>query len=55
VPCLSTRRPGYGKGQPNKWIQGFLWGYVNSDGTFNDYVSIIVRDRFIANGTTYKG
>lgn len=55
VPCLCTRRPGYGKGAPNRWIQGFLWGYINDDGTFNDYVTVIVKDRFVLNGKTYKG
>jgi hypothetical protein len=55
IPCLCTRRPGYGKGAPNKWINGFLWGYIEKDGTFSDYVSVIVKDRFHANGTTYRG
>lgn len=55
VPCLSTRRPGYGKGKPNKWINGFLYGWINSDGTFHDFPVVIVRDRFTVNGTTYKG
>jgi hypothetical protein len=53
-PCLCKKRPGYGGGAPNKWMQGFGWGYVDEKtGLFNDYVSVIVNGRFIANGKEY--
>lgn len=56
VPCLCKKGPGYGGGAPNRWMQGFLWGYVGGpDGTFADYVSVIVNGKAIANGKLYKG
>lgn len=56
VPCLCRKGPGYGKGKPNKWVNGFLWGYVAPDGSFNDYVSIIHEGRFTGpTGKVYKG
>ncbi len=53
VPCLCRRDPGYGGGKPNRWAQGFNYGYVQPNGMFNDYVSIIVDGKFTANGKTY--
>jgi UDP-2,3-diacylglucosamine pyrophosphatase LpxH len=56
VPCLCKKGPGYGKSAPNKWMQGFLWGYTDGDDkTFNDYVTVIVNGRAIINGKQYKG
>lgn len=55
VPCLCKKGPGYGGKKPNKWVQGFLWGYVGEDGTFSDYVTIIVNGRAVINGRSYKG
>lgn len=56
VPCLCKKGPQYGKGKPNRWMQGFLWGYVNAkDSTFNDYVSIIVGGKAVINGKQYCG
>lgn len=56
VPCLCRKNPKYGEGAPNRWMQGFLWGYVNGpNGCFNDYVSVIVNGRTIINGKTYCG
>jgi metallophosphoesterase superfamily enzyme len=55
VPCLCKKGPGYGKGAPNKWMQGFLWGYVGDGGLFNDYVTVIVNGTAIINGVTYRG
>lgn len=54
VPGLCRRDPFYGKGAPNGHALGFLWGYVNEDGTFNDYVTFISKNRFIAEGKEYK-
>lgn len=54
VPCLCKKGPNYGGGSPNRWMQGFLWGYVNGpQGTFNDYVSVIINGVVTINGKTY--
>ena len=42
VPCLCTKDPKYGEGKPNRSMQGFLYGYVNNDGSFNDYLVTII-------------
>lgn len=56
VPCLCKKGPKYGEGAPNKWMQGFLWGYVNGpDGCFNDYITVIVNGKAMINGKVYKG
>lgn len=56
VPCLCKKNPKYGGGAPNKWMQGFLWGYVGGPNTtFNDYVTVIVNGVATINGRTYKG
>lgn len=56
VPCLCKKGHGYGKGAPNKWMQGFLWGYVGGpEGIFSDYVSVIVNGKAIINGKLYRG
>jgi hypothetical protein len=59
VPCLSKKGHNYGAGAPNKWMQGFLWGYVDrpttTTGLFNDYVTIIVDGKATINGKTYRG
>jgi hypothetical protein len=55
VPALANRGPAYGKKRANKWANGFLFGVIWPDGTFNHYVPIITDGRFYANGKTYKG
>lgn len=55
VPGLCRRDILYGKGAPNQWSKGFLWGYLFDDGSFNDYLTLIVNSRFAANGKVYKG
>ena len=56
VGCLCTKTPGYGKGKPNTWLQGFLCGYVESNGYFNDYHTSIIDGQFTGiNGKRYKG
>ena len=55
VPCLCTRDPKYGQGKGNAWIQGLNWGYINPDGTFNDYVAIITNGKMTIHGKIYKG
>ena len=55
VPCLCTKAPKYGEGKPNKWVQGFAYGYVGEGGLFNDYIVTIIEGKFTANGKVYKG
>lgn len=55
VPALCRRNPLYLRNKPNQWSLGFLWGYVEKDGSFNDYLTFITNERFSANGRTYKG
>lgn len=56
VPCLCRKNPRYGEGAPNRWMQGFLWGYIGGpDGIFNDFVSVIVSGKALVNGKLYKG
>lgn len=55
VPCLCTKDQKYGEGKPNKWAQGFLYGYIHEDGTFNDYVAVIVDGRTTIGNKIYSG
>jgi len=55
VPALCRRDPTYGRGTPNQWSLGFIWGYIFPDGSFSDYLTFIVKNRFAANGKVYKG
>ena len=55
VPCLCKKNPNYGGGAPNRWAQGFIWGYVNGpQNTFNDYVTVIVNGVATINGKVYQ-
>lgn len=56
IPCLCKKAPKYGGGAPNKWMQGFSYGFLDEKGgTFNDYFPIIVNGKFHAEGKTYVG
>lgn len=56
VPCLCKKSHNYGKKAPNKWMQGFLWGYVGGpNGCFSDYVTVIVNGHAVINGKAYSG
>lgn len=55
LPCLCTKNPKYGEGAPNRWVQGFLYGYVGDGGFFNDTVVIINNGKAIINGRAYEG
>lgn len=56
VPCLCKKGHSYGNKAPNKWMQGFLWGYVGGPaGSFNDYVTVIVNGKATIHGKTYEG
>ena len=54
IPCLCRKNPLYGGGSPNRWIQGFVYGYIDADKTFNSYVVIIIDGKAIINGRVYK-
>jgi hypothetical protein len=53
VPCLCRRDPVYNEGKPNPWLQGFNYGWVNKDGTFSDYVPVLVNGKVVINGKIY--
>lgn len=55
VPCLCHKGPMYGEGSPNKWMQGFDFGWVHEDESFTDYIPIIVNGKFTWNNKVYKG
>lgn len=55
VPCLCTKDPKYGEGSPNRWVQGFDYGYVFADGTYADYVVIITNGKAVVEGKVYRG
>jgi hypothetical protein len=54
VPCLCKKDPNYGGGSPNRWVNGFLYGYVDEKtGHFSDYVVTMVNGKFTAEGKSY--
>jgi metallophosphoesterase superfamily enzyme len=53
VPCLCSKTPKYGEGAPNRWVQGFDYGYVDKGGYFSDAVAIIVDGHCVVNGKSY--
>lgn len=55
VPCLCTKTPKYGEGAPNRWCQGFLYGYIEDGGNFSDSVVVILDGKCIVGGVTYRG
>jgi hypothetical protein len=55
VPGLCSKNPNYLNGKPSSWLNGFLYGYLEDDGTFHDYVPIIINGKAIINGKKYMG
>lgn len=55
VPSLSNRAPSYLKNAPNKYMHGFLFGTVWPDGTFNDHVMVINKNKCTWGGKIYDG
>ena len=47
--------PDYMKGRPSNASQSFVYGYVGHDGSFNNYIAMIVNGRFMAEGKEYNG
>lgn len=54
VPCLCHKTPSYGRGKPNRWVQGFNYGYILDNGNFNDYIVTILDGQCAVNGKLYK-
>jgi hypothetical protein len=54
VGCLCRKDLNYGNGRPNKWSQGFLYGYILPDGSYHDYVVTIVKGKAVINGKIYS-
>lgn len=55
APCLCQKDQNYGMGKPNRWAQGFVYGYLLPDGDFRMYVPIIIKGKAIIDGKIYKG
>lgn len=56
VPCMCKNGIQYAKGAPARYMQGFLWGYVEPRGKhFNDYVTVITDGQAIIQGKVYRG
>lgn len=55
IPCLCSKDVGYMERIPNKWVQGWNYGWVEDNGVFNDQVAIVIRGKAIINGKRYSG
>jgi len=55
VPCLCSKDVGYMERIPNKWVQGFEYGWVEEGGVFNDQIAVIIRGRALIEGKVYAG
>lgn len=55
VGCLCRKDPSYGKGKPNRWVQGFVYGYVWPNGDFFDAHATILNGRTVVNGQVFQG
>lgn len=55
VPCLCTKDPKYQEGKANRWQQGVNFGYILPDGTFRDYVALIIDGKMVVGGKVYRG
>lgn len=55
VPSMSNRSPSFNKMAPNKYMNGFLFGEVRPDGSFNDFVMVVNKNKCAWNGKVYDG
>lgn len=55
APCLCQKDQNYGMGKPNRWAQGFVYGWSHPNGGFNYYVPLIINGKTVINGKVYKG
>ena len=53
-PCWCNRAEGYARNRPNAHVNGFQVGYVEKDGSFEDYIVVINKNWFRAEGKNYK-
>lgn len=54
IPGLCQRNPGYSKDGPNRWVQGFEYGWLEPGGNFHSKVVVMINGRFYAEGKLYK-
>jgi len=54
IGCMCKTDPSYGKGRPNRWLQGFCYGYLLENGNFNVYPTVIIKGKFVALGKVFK-
>ena len=54
VPCLCRRNPGYANSSPNRWMQGFEYGYLLPDGSFFNSTALRINNKFVINGKVYR-
>lgn len=52
--CLCDKAPGYLKGRPSEWQNGFAVVYMDESGAFNLYPVRIIRGSFIWGGVRYS-
>lgn len=56
IPCLCSKDVGFMKRSPNRWVQGFLWGYMSPTGVpFEEHVAVIINGQMSVNGKIYRG
>lgn len=55
VGCLCRKDPSYGRGRPNRWVQGFVYGWVWPDGHYHDIHATILNGRTVVNGRVIRG
>jgi hypothetical protein len=54
IPCLCRKDVGYMERIPNKWVQGFLYGYMTDKGPFGEHIAIIINGQLVTNGKVYR-
>lgn len=54
VPCLCSKDVGYMERIPNKWVQGFLYGYMTERGPFGEHIAVIINGQLVTNGRVYR-
>ena len=54
VPAMCQTEMFYMDRKPNKCLNGFLYGYIQDNGNFNDYVVVAVNNKFVINGVKYE-
>jgi predicted phosphodiesterase len=50
---LQKFNPSFMGNRPHDWMHCFTYGYVFSDGTFHDHTTLVVDNKFMANGKLY--